>query len=378
MRLRTAFFAPLLATGGTQRHLQQVLALLDRSRFDPHVYTLKPGGEVEAELQAAGVPVTCLRVGTRLGSPRSVMTILRTARRLRRERVAIVHGYQWRPALVGSLVGRLAGAPLLLASKRSLTGSDTRARHAWRRIARRVDTILVNADALRVEGESQGMRARWALLQNGIDADRFRVPPPAAASRAAMGLDPVRAVVGTVGRLEHRKGQDQLLAALARMQARAGTAAPQLLLVGDGPTRSALERQAAELGVARDVRFAGNLADVRPALAAMDVFVLPSREEGMSNALMEAMVAERPVVATAVGGNGELVTHDGTGVLVAPGDVDAMAHEVLMLLESPSRAARLTAAARAFVTSRFGAPARVAELERLYQERLEARVRRAA
>jgi len=378
VRVRTAIFAPLLFTGGTQRHLQQVLAHLDRSRFDPHVYTLKPGGELEAELCAAGVPVTCLGLGTRLGSPHSVRAILRTVRRLRRDGVDIVHGYQWRPALVGSLVGRLAGVPLLLASKRSLTGGDTRARHAWRRIARQVDTVLVNAEALRVEGEAQGMRARWALLQNGVDADRFRVGAPGPEARAAIGLDPVRPVVGTVGRLEHRKGQDQLIAALARMPAAAGRPRAQVLVVGEGPTRGELEGQAVSLGVAGDVRFAGTLADVRPAFAAMDVFVLPSREEGMSNALMEAMAAERPVVATAIGGNGELVSHDRTGVLVPPGDVDAMAHEVLMLLEDPCRAARLVTAARDFVTGRFGARARVAELERLYEQRLAARCPRAA
>src|SRR6185295_14805029 len=97
--IRIAVFAPLLITGGTQRHLQQVLPRLDRSRFDTQVYTLRPGGAIEGELRAG--------------------------------RFDVVHGYQWRPALVGTLAGRLAGVPLLLASKRSLTGDDARARFAW-------------------------------------------------------------------------------------------------------------------------------------------------------------------------------------------------------------------------------------------------------
>jgi hypothetical protein len=91
---------------------------------------------VEDELRAAGVPVTSLAVGGRLSTQRSLRAIVATARALRRARVDIVHGYQWRPALVGALVGRLARIPLRLASKRSLTGDDMRARHAWRRIAR--------------------------------------------------------------------------------------------------------------------------------------------------------------------------------------------------------------------------------------------------
>ncbi len=152
MKVRVAFFAPLLGTGGTQRHLQQVLSLLDPARFSSHVYTLKPGGEVEDELRASGVPLTCLGLGTSLSSPRSIAAIVGTAHGLRRARVDVVHGYQWRPALVGAVIARIARVPLGLASKRSLTGDDSRARHAWRRIARGVDTVIVNAQALPLQG----------------------------------------------------------------------------------------------------------------------------------------------------------------------------------------------------------------------------------
>jgi glycosyltransferase involved in cell wall biosynthesis len=316
-------------------------------------------------------------VGRTLSAPRSLRAIVGAARTLRRARVDIIHGYQWRPALIGALIGRLAGVPLRLASKRSLTGDDGRARQAWRRIARQVDTVIVNADALRIEGERLGMRCRWRLLQNGIDAEHFHVGAPDAAARAAVGLDPARPVVGTVGRLEDRKGHEQLLGALQAM-GQGGGIRPQGLIVGDGPLREALREHARTLGVADDVRFTGTVSDVRPFLAAMDVFVLPSWAEGMSNALMEAMASARPVVATAVGGNTEVVAHEQTGVLVPPGDPGAIAAAVSGLLRDPARGARLGGAAQAFVGQRFGAPARVAELERLYEERLARRSRRAA
>jgi hypothetical protein len=106
MTIRIAYFAPLLATGGTQRHLQQVLALLDPARFETRVLTLRPGGDVEDELRATGIEVQTLSLGTRLTSPRSLGAIVAAARELRRARVDVVHGYQWRPALVGSIVGR--------------------------------------------------------------------------------------------------------------------------------------------------------------------------------------------------------------------------------------------------------------------------------
>ncbi len=378
MTVRVAVFAPWLTTGGTQRHLQQVVAHLDSVRFRTHVYTLRPGGEVEDELRAAGVPVTSLAVGGGLAGPRSIRAILSTARALRRAKVDIVHGYQWRPALIGAVVGRLAGVPVRLASKRSLTGDDGRARRAWRRIARQVDTVLVNADALRVEGERLGMRCRWALLQNGIDAEAFRVGPGGAAARSAVGLDPNRPAIGTVGRLEERKGHDQLLLALQRFATGVDAQRPQGLFVGDGPLRGRLEAQARELGLGDDVRFAGTVRDVRPFLAAMDVFVLPSLAEGMSNALMEAMAAARPVVATAVGGNPELIAHRRTGLLVAPGDAAGIADAVQTLLRDEGLAHELAAAAQTRVAERYGARARIAELERLYLERLALRSRRAA
>ena len=128
----------------------------------------------------------------------------------------------------------------------------------------------------------------------------------------------------------------------------------------------------ADLGLGETVRFTGAVADVRTALAAMDVFVLPSRAEGMSNALLEAMAAGRPVVATAVGGTLEAVDAERTGILVPPGDPAALAGAAVGLLADPARAAAVAGAAARQVAERFGARQMVARLERLYAERLEA------
>jgi glycosyltransferase involved in cell wall biosynthesis len=373
---RIAYFAPLLATGGTQRHIQQVVTLLDRRRFEPEVFTLRAGGEVERDLRAAGVRVSSLEVPHSLTTPGAVRALLRAARRLRAERVDVVHGYQWRPSLVGALAGRLAGVPLLLASKRSLTGADRGAGRAWRRIARQVDTVLVNAEALRREGEANGMRCRWTLLQNGIDVAAFDVGPSTAAAKAAFGFDAGRPVIGIVGRLEARKGHDVLLAAAERLGDRRPS--PQFLIVGDGPGADELRRQAAALGVAGHVCFTGTLDDVRPALAAMDLFALPSREEGMSNALMEAMAARRPIVATDVGGNSEVLDGGRLGVLVPSADAFALADALAALLDDPARATALASAAHEVVAARWEARAMVAQLEAFYDRRLAALGRRAA
>ena len=369
---RVAYFAPLLYTGGTQRHLQQVVRHLDPRQFTVHVYTLRAGGEIADELRAAGVPVTSLDQGDRWASPRVLRGVVRAARLVRAARTDIVHGYQWRPALVGAMAGWFGGARLVVASKRSLTGGDRPARLAWRLIAGLVDTVVANADALRREAEADGVRARWAVIPTGVDVERLRGGPEPAAAKAALGLDPRRPVVGTIGRLEERKGHADFLVATRAMLGLANGLAPQALIVGDGPLRARLERQVADLGLGETVRFTGAVADVRTALAAMDVFVLPSRAEGMSNALLEAMAAGRPVVATAVGGTLEAVDAERTGILVPPGDPAALAGAAVGLLADPARAAAVAGAAARQVAERFGARQMVARLERLYAERLEA------
>jgi glycosyltransferase involved in cell wall biosynthesis len=371
--IRVAFLAPLLDTGGTQRHLQQVLRLLDPSRFAARVYTLRPGGEVEAELQAAGIPVTSLAVGRHLTTPRAAKAMLQTARALRIDGVQVVHGYQWRPALVGTIIGHLARTPLVLASKRSLTGGDARARLAWHMIGRSVDTLVVNAEALRTESEGHGVSARWDVIPSGVDVDRFASQPPACEAKARLGLDPGRPVFGTVGRLEERKGHEQLLHAARTVLALSNGLRPQLLIVGDGPLQARLAQQTNDLGMTESVHFTGGLADVRLPLAAMDVFVLPSHAEGMSNALLEAMAAGRPVVATAVGGTNEVLDGEHTGVLVPADNAAAMAEAVLALFSDRPRAERLAAAGQRRVIEHFSARAMVARLERLYEERLAAR-----
>src|SRR5688572_25921459 len=182
-------------------------------------------------------------------APRSLRGVAMAARRLRELGADVVHGYQWRPALVGALAGRAAGVPLVLAGKRSLTGPTVSERLAWRAIARLCDTVLVNADALRTQGEGLGMRTRWVVLRNGVDVDRFATGETQRAARARLGLDPRRAVIGTIGRLEPRKGHDVLLAAMRLVAGATNGTCPQVLLVGDGPLREALERRTDELGL---------------------------------------------------------------------------------------------------------------------------------
>jgi glycosyltransferase involved in cell wall biosynthesis len=202
---------------------------------------------------------------------------------------------------------------------------------------------------------SEAVRAR--LLAGGVSAEKTSVigsavDPKALASdrergeiRRELGIADDAACLLVLAALVRRKGIDVLLDALARLEE-----PPPLLVAGDGEERGVLEAQAEKLGLAR-VRFLGRREDKPALLAACDALVMPSRKEGLGVAALEAMACARPVIATRVGGLAEAVRHEQTGLLVPPGDPDALAAAIARLLTDADLRRRLGAAG----------PARVAE-----------------
>jgi len=171
-------------------------------------------------------------------------------------------------------------------------------------------------------------------------------------------------VVGAVSRLAWKKGIRHLLEATPRILEAVPDA--HVVIAGDGPLRSELEAQAAALGVRDRVLFLGSRPDTIALMAAFDVFVLPSVVEGMSNALLEAMAVGRPVVATDVGGNPEVVVDGETGLIVPPNDPHQLAASIQKLLEAPELAAEMGAAGRQRVIERYQIDVMTRRIEELY------------
>jgi glycosyltransferase involved in cell wall biosynthesis len=183
--------------------------------------------------------------------------------------------------------------------------------------------------------------------------------------RRTLGLDSEDLVIGTVGRLVAVKNQAMLLEALALVRAQGVRF--KAVLAGEGPLLDDLQAQAARLGLSDRVLLAGNRRDVPDMLAAYDVFVLSSLSEGLSNVILEAMAAGLPVVATDVGGAGELVQPDRTGILVSSNDAEAMAAALLKLVRSPETRLAMGGAARASA-EHFSLDAMIRQYERVYLE----------
>jgi glycosyltransferase involved in cell wall biosynthesis len=268
----------------------------------------------------------------------------------------------------GVRLARTAGCPAVVQTQHlPYLVSHPRKRRALHHAIEPVDRLIAVSEGQRRTYERIGVpRERFTVVPNGV-APRS-APPGRAAARAALGLDPDQPVVLTVGRLTHMKGQWHLVDAVPGLLARFPDLA--VVLVGDGPLRQALEKRAAALGVAGAVRFPGHRADARQLLDAADVFVLPSRYEGMPLVALEAMEAGLPVVATRVIGSEEVVVDGVTGALVRPGDSAALGVALGRLLADPGLRRRQGAAGRCRYLAGFTRERMAADTAAVYEATL--------
>jgi glycosyltransferase involved in cell wall biosynthesis len=297
--------------------------------------------------------------------PANLMAFFRLVGHLYRARPDVLHAFLIHSYLVAAPAARLAGVPVLVAGRRSL--GDFKQGHrlvlALERAATRVTDFLianaeaVAADACRQEGFSQD---KITVVYNGLPDSAFE-PVPSASLATELPA------VLCVANFRPYKGHRYLLEAIARLRTQGLSCT--LMLAGDGPGRLGLEKLAERLGL--DVRFLGVRTDVQRLLARADAVVLPSLHEGMSNAVMEAMAAGRPVIATDVGGTGELLR--GRGVLVPPADPDALAGGLRQVLTDPLFAERLGREARAWSQAHLRVDPMVDQHIRIYRNLLERR-----
>jgi glycosyltransferase involved in cell wall biosynthesis len=287
---------------------------------------------------------------------------------------------RWRPDIVqtqlptsdwiGRLVARAAGVPTVISSVRGRNlDKPWWQRFLDRSTARFADRVVFNSAAGLPEAiRREGIRPEQAVhIPNGVAIPAPVPPERVAALRQSLGIGNTATVLGTVGRLSPPKGHDILLAALPSVLARHPDTI--LWLVGDGPLRNSLERQAKTLGIAEKVRFLGSRDDVPELLAAIDLVIQPSRFEGMPNAVMEAMAAGKPVVATDVDAVPTLITDGEDGWLTEPEHPVHLAETILQALESPHRAA-IGHAAQAKMQAHFPLERMVDAYEQLYRQRL--------
>jgi glycosyltransferase involved in cell wall biosynthesis len=346
--LTVAHFSDSGAFGGTERALLQLLGGLDRQRWRAVLFHADlPGAtQLADEARALGVPTYPVHQPDR--ASRGVASIVPIARALRRERAVVFHAHQiWSlscrygivAAAVAGVRARVATAQLFVEMP-PLLGIDlqhavlTRCLHRHIAVSRFVAARM--RDRFRVRAE------KIVVIPNAATvAPRAAQPVP----RSELAGNTTEPIVLTIARLDAQKGIAHLLDAAAAVPH------ASFAIAGDGPDRAALEARAATLGIGDRVRFLGHRRDVPALLASADLFVLPSLYEGLPLAVLEAMTAGVPVVATAIGGTDEVVRDGETGTLVPPADPAALAAAINRTLADRDRAARLAAAARSTVAA---------------------------
>jgi len=370
--MKVLFVINGLGIGGAELQLAELLLRINREQFQPVVYCLGARGPVADTLQRAGVRVEVIGLPRlrqcRAGDAVAVVAKLsRFARLVRRERPQIVVGFLFWAYVTTAFVAAATRVPVVVTTRVSLgLYKEKRWMLALERLANRLTTVIIaNSEAVRTDAVRQERLPpdSFTVIRYGVDVSRFRTGIDHA-MRARLGIGHADAVVGVVANLLPYKGHRVFLDAWRTVVARHPRAVA--IFVGDGPLRSELEATARASAAPGSVVFLGTRGDVADVLSAVDVVAHPSFEEGNASAILEAMAAGRPVVATAVGGNVESVIDGATGLLVPPSDPVSLAEAICRLLEHPAEAAAFGGAARERATTAYGMDDMVREYERVF------------
>ena len=345
-RPRVLIVVTLAETGGAQTYVTSLLPALVEE-FDVVVAAYGPGPLLEAARQAGARAVALEHVRRPLSPWRDLRGLLELVALFRRERPDILHANSSKAGVLGRLAAVMAGVPIRIFTVHGWafsahTGFASALYERAERAMRPLTTVTICvAESERAAGIAT--RAcdpeRTVVIRNGVDAD----------VTVTTSRDGAVPTVVAVGRLQRPKDPVTLARALGRLRASFSA-----VIVGEGPERQRLEVEIRRLGLERAVVLAGDRSDVADLLARADIFVLSSTSEGMPLSILEAMAAELPVVASAVGGVPEAVEDGDTGLLVPPHDPVPLAAALERLLADPALRRRLGASGRARVREHFG------------------------
>lgn len=371
MRLLFLTDSPITISGGSERFLRNLVNGLSHARYQVSVVQLCNEPPRDAQLHATSVTPTAhiawLPCAAVYG-PSGIRAYRTLRSRVLHEGFHVIQSQHENADFINALLPR---GPLHAAriSNRRDTGflKSPRLRLASRLLNRRFDRIVAPTPAVldAVAHSENAPRDRMLCIPNGVDAVRFRPTGIQARQdlRRSLGLDSSALLIGCVADLFAVKRHVDIVDAFALVHG--GYPQAHLLFVGEGPMRAAIEARVRELQVGGKVHLLGSRSDVDVLLPALDVFVLASDTEGLSNAILEAQACGLPVIATRVGGNTDLVDAD-RGLLVAPRQPGALAESMRALLREPGLRERMGAAARASILRNHSLEAMVRAYEKLY------------
>jgi glycosyltransferase involved in cell wall biosynthesis len=355
-----------LGMGGTETHVLELASRINRARFDLTVCSFKSGGCVADELRARGIRVVSLG-GT---GKMDARVMLRLWRFIKHEQPDVIQAFLFWANVAARLVGHLAKTIRVVSSYHDEVVPEGLLNRAIDRLTMKwTKYIVCCSEAVRrsVGQRIGGQKEQFVVIPFGVETNRFG-NVGIMMSGATLGLQDGLPVIGTVCRLvEPKKGLRFLLEAVARLEREVGKPVCQLLIVGEGPAEKSLRALSEQLGIASHVVFSGMRREIPQLLSMMDIFVLPSLYEGFGIAILEAMAAGKPVVASTVGGIQEFVVSGESGLLVPPGDSVALAGAIRQLLAQPEQAKAMGRRGQEHVRKHYSIESVVRQHEQLYE-----------
>jgi len=370
-KIRILHVITRLPIGGAERLLIGILQNLDKSIFKSTVCCIQDRGELADEVESLGHPVISLNMMRKGGYDFRVVSSLR--RIIIENRIDIIHTHLYH----ANLYGRLAARKEKITTISSV--HNTYKKGKWHRhlinrwLAKKTFAVTagsedVKKDLIELDRIPEN---KVILLPNSIDLSRVETQLNHCQAKRLLGFTDDDIVIGTVGRAEKQKGHFILLEAFSKLLKRPDGKQLKLLLVGDGRLLSQLKETAKSLGISEKVNFAGNVTKLADIYRAVDIFTMPSLWEGLSLAMLEAMAAELPVVATDVGGARDVLGNDQWGLLVPPNETDALASAIAKLLDSPDLNAAIASAGKQRVHDNYSVATLTNQLSHLYRTALE-------
>lgn len=357
-----------LSLGGMESIVVNLINGLDRKKFVSSLCCLEGLGPLLKEINQREVKVFNLGKG----ESHDWTLFLRLAKLFKKEGAQIVHTLGWAALFDGIIGARIARVPVVVHSEHGKSYEDlldVPRRRIWTQrmiLPYLTDKVCVVCEDLKksLKESLHLLDKKMITIYNGIEISNVALSVDLVQKKKDIGYKNNEMIVGTVGRLDPVKNYKVLLRSAAIITQDMPNV--KFLFVGDGPAAEGLKSLTQELGLNSRVIFLGQREDVPELLKIMDVFALPSLSEGLSKAILEAMAAGLPVVATNVGGNPELVIENQTGFLVPSGDPQGLANAIIYLLKNHEQAKRMGMSGQEMVRQHFSLEKMIKSYENLY------------
>lgn len=357
--------------GGPGKTIVNSARYIDQSRYRVHVASFTSLNENRNEfanrVRETGIPYLPLPETRRVNL--SHLGMIREY--VRRERISILHLHGYRTDALGYIATR--GLPVAIVTTHHGWIRNSSRQHLLTRVALQLCRLFHGVELVSEQMRAalpSGLRSsdRVSVVRNGIVLDDYVTRGRRDDVRRALGIEQDAPLLGVIGRLSIEKGCFEMLDVFRRVLER--LAAARLVFVGEGPLKAEMEQRVHDGGLSTAVRFVTHQREVQPYFEAIDMLVSPSRSEGLSNVILEALALRRPVVATQVGGNAEIIEDGVSGLLVKSGDIAGLADAIVRVLADPALAERLTTGGFDRVLHEFAFTARMRAEERFYEAAL--------